>query len=146
MSELERRLRRIVQLVALLGIAGGIVGMFPAHFTDPSTYLLVTRPAYGIPMVLLVGATLLCGGFVYHTPRRGVVIGWVIWTGLAVFTWFGITWEDHWLSNANLWPEAVGEILIGAMLVTIFPIAVIVAFASKSAPPDDSPSARLIER
>lgn len=143
MSDLERRLRRIVLLVALLGIAGAIAGMFPVH--DPEHIMLV-HTAYGMPLWLMVGATLLYGGLLLHNPRRGVAVGWMVWTAISVITFFGMTWDDHLMARHDVWPLTIVHALIGGMLVLIFPVTTIVLVASDREPRADEVSARVVSR
>jgi hypothetical protein len=146
-SDLERRLKRIIVLVLLLGVAGGIVSMFPAHFTNLDTHEVVTRPAYGMPMLFALGAICVFGGFLFYSPRRGVALAWVAWTGFAGLTFAGMSWDQHFLAEQNVFPMTVGEVLIGGLLLLVLVVNPIVALVSDRRPAELLPaSARLVQR
>lgn len=116
---LEQRLRRVVQLAALLGIAGGAVGLR----TD------------GAVMWLLIGATLMWGYWVAIVPTRWLAIGWVPWTAVCCFIYVGITWNFHPL-------HSVAHTLVGAMLAMPALAMVIAVFTDPQA---HAPSARVVK-
>ena len=170
MSDIERRLRRIVRVVALLGIAGALFGLLPGErvYDDANncfghaigsffgygercqssyTKLVTTRLAGGLPLVLFVGATLLYGWILVNNPRRWVALAWLVWTAVGLVIVFAATFElDLFMHTVTLWPMHVTFTLIGAMLVLIFPIAPIVAFTSKREVIDETASARVVTR
>ena len=173
MTDLERRLRRIVRLVALLGIAGALVGLFPGErvyddanncfgsafsslfshgggqhdCTSSYTKLVAERPAGGLPLVVFVGAILMYGWLLATSPGRWAAIGWTLWTAIAGGVFVAATFKLELFSQTEtLWATPVTYTLIGAMLVLIFPIAPLVAFTSKREVTDDTPSARVVER
>ena len=142
MSDLERRLRRIVFLVVLLGIAGAIVGMFPVHDLEHDAM----QTAYGVPLWLMVGAIALFGGLLVANPRRAIAIGWMVWTALSMLTFFGMTWGDHLFTPADVWPLPIIHALIGGMFVLVFPVTAIVLVASDREPREAAASARVVSR
>ena len=171
MTDLERRLRRIVLLVALFGIAAAIAGMFPGEqvFDDANncfghafgglfshggevactasyTKLVATRAAGGLPLVMFVGAELAYGAIVIQSPSRWVALGWTVWTGIGLVVWFGATFKlDLFSHTARLPAETITYTLLGAMLLLICPIALVVGFASKRTAPG-APDARVVVR
>jgi hypothetical protein len=171
-TDLERRLRRIVGIVWMLGAAGAIVGLFPGErvyddanncfgsaiaglflhggdhgCTASYTKLVAERPAGGLPMVLFVGAIAAYGWLLVRHPRRWVAAAWGLWTAVALVAFFAATFKlDLFSHTETLWATPVAYTLVGAMLLLIFPIAPIVAFASRRDDRADAPSARLVVR
>lgn len=115
---MELRLKRVVQLAALLGVAGGLVGL----------------RSDGAVLWLLIGATLLWGYWITVKPTRALAICWVPWTAVCCFIYVGITWDFHPL-------HSVAHTLVGAMLAMPLISAFIGTFTDDVATP---PSARVV--
>ncbi len=169
MSALERRLRRIVVAVAVLGIAAAIVGMFPGeqvlddannclgrafsglfghHGHDDCvssfTILVATRPAGGPPLIVLVGAILAFGLLVRLHPRRWMALAWIAWTLVALVVFFVSTFRlDMFKHTETLWATPVTEMLLGAVLLLVGPVTLFVVGTSKREV-TDLPSARVV--
>lgn len=172
MTDLERRFRRIVLLVALFGIAAAIAGMFPGEqifddanncfgrawggiftenhhtvdCTESYTKLVATHAAGGLPLVMFVGAELAYGVMVIQRPSRWVGVGWTVWTAIGLAVWFGATFKlDLFTHSVALPAETITYTLLGAMLILICPIAVVVGLTSKRTA-SIAPDARVVVR
>ena len=146
MTDLERRLRRIVRSVALLGVAAAIVGMVPGKHLDDIYTVEYAAPVGGVPLLLLIGATLLYAALLYVSPRRGVALAWAAWAALGLLTALGMAWNNHPLSGTDAsWAAPAMHTLVAAMLVLVFPVTWIVALTSRAQPTPASPTARLVK-
>ena len=125
MSDLERRLQRVVQMASVLGVLALVFG--------------IGQPA-GDKLALLVGANLLYGGWVHVRPHRLVAMGWTMWALGTCLTYYGMTYELHPFAHL---PLPIAYHFLGAMLVVVGPIALIVAMAS-SADHRELPPARMV--
>jgi len=116
---LEQRLRRVAQLAAVLGIAGGAVGL----------------RSDGAVLWLLIGATLMWGYWVAIVPSRALALAWVPWTAVCCFIYVGITWDFHPL-------HSVAHTLVGAMLAMPALAAVVAVVSTRDS---GTPSARVLK-
>lgn len=174
MSSLERRLTRIVQIVALLGALACVVGLLPgervyedsnncfgralgsvfvmehgSHHHDECQpaydRLVATRPAGGWPLIACVAAILAFGYLVYRYPGRLLAWLWPLWTVGALFGYLVLTFRLDLFDHVEiLWPMSVVGTLGGALLLLIFPIGPIVALVSDRRRPSDPPTARAL--
>ena len=149
MTDLERRLRRVILLAAGFGIAAALVGMLTGElvFARHTDELLSTRRAGGWPLVAAVGAVLTYGAWLWSHPRRSHVIGWIFVTFAALVCFVIASFHlDPFHHKITLWPTHAMLVLGGTMLALIGPVALAVTLFSSREPPAPDQSARVVTR
>ena len=164
MTDLERRVRRIVLAVFVLGVLAcgfgtlpgtrvyddvnncfgkGIGSLFlPGHneCTTSYTKLVAERPAGGAPLIYAMAFVLGYGVLLWLFPRRWVAVGWPVIALGAGLGFFAGTFELDLLGETvTLWPSTVTNVLLGTDLVLIFLVTPIVALARTQATPPVAP-------
>ncbi len=151
-SPLERRLRRLALLIALLAIAAAVFGMFPDgvdlwkhSFKHDEEIADGTMRAGGWSLVAWAAAQVWAAWSTRTRPGRSQGVFWLA-AMVAIDIAGGIAWlvenfrMDHEIAR---WPGHVTWVCVGTASVLALVVLPIVLLVSRGEPPSEVPTARV---
>ncbi len=151
-SPLERRLRRLALLIALLALAAAVLGMFPDglelwkhSFKHDEDSWDGTMRAGGWSLVGWAVLQVWAAWSVRARPSRSRGIQWLAQL-VAIDFAGGIAWlveNLRWDHQVARWPGEITGTCVGTASVLALVVLPIVLFASRGEPPSQLPSARV---